>query len=63
MSVSEGQFYTKVDFDVKSYAASQIPGKNIKQLQSILLKCSALSEFKTRDKVKITIDVDPLNLL
>jgi len=38
-------------------------GKNIKQLQSILLKCSALNEFKTRDKVKITIDVDPLNLL
>ena len=38
-------------------------GKNIKQLQNILLKCSMLKEIKTRDKAKITIDVDPLNLV
>ncbi|MEK9628292.1 MAG: primosomal protein N' [Nitrospinota bacterium] len=40
-----------------------LKGGNMKQLQNILLKCSLLSETKTRDKVKITIDVDPLNLL
>ena len=38
-------------------------GENMKQLQNILLKCSPLNETKARDKVKITIDVDPLNLL
>lgn len=38
-------------------------GGNMKQLQNILLKCSQLNESKARDKVKITIDVDPLNLL
>lgn len=38
-------------------------GQNMKQMQNILLKCSLLNESKARDKVKITIDVDPLNLL
>ena len=38
-------------------------GGNMKQLQNILLKFSRLNEFKARDKVKLTIDVDPLNLL
>ena len=38
-------------------------GGSIKQLQNILLKCSQLNESKARDKVKLTIDVDPLNLL
>ena len=35
----------------------------MKQLQNILLKFSQLNESKARDKVKLTIDVDPLNLL
>ena len=35
----------------------------MKQLQNILLKCSELNDSKTRDKVKVHIDVDPLNLL
>ena len=35
----------------------------MKQLQNILLKFSRLNEAKARDKVKLTIDVDPLNLL
>ena len=38
-------------------------GKNMKQLQNILLKCPALKETNTRDKAKITIDVDPINLV
>ena len=38
-------------------------GRNMKQLQNILLKFSRLNESKARDKVKLTIDVDPLNLL
>ena len=38
-------------------------GGSMKQLQNILLKCSQLNESKARDKVKLTIDVDPLNLL
>ena len=38
-------------------------GKNIKQLQNILLKCCVLKETKTHDKAKITIDVDPINLV
>ena len=38
-------------------------GGNMKQMQNILLKCPQLNESKTRNKVKITIDVDPLNLL
>ena len=38
-------------------------GGNMKQLQNILLKFSQLNESKARDKVKLTIDVDPLNLL
>ena len=38
-------------------------GENMKQMQDILLKCHQLNESKAREKVKITIDVDPLNLL
>ena len=38
-------------------------GENMKQMQNILLKCHQLNESKAREKVKITIDVDPLNLL
>ena len=38
-------------------------GRNMKQLQNILLKFSRLNESKARDKVKLIIDVDPLNLL
>ena len=38
-------------------------GGNMKQLQNILLKFSQLNESMARDKVKLTIDVDPLNLL
>lgn len=38
-------------------------GENMKQLQNILLKCSSLNELKARDKIKINVDVDPLNLL
>ena len=38
-------------------------GKNIKQLQNILLKCCVLKGTKTHDKAKITIDVDPINLV
>ncbi len=38
-------------------------GGNMKQLQNILLKCSQVNETKAREKVKIIVDVDPLNLL
>ena len=38
-------------------------GENMKQMQNILLKCHQLNDSKAREKVKITIDVDPLNLL
>jgi primosomal protein N' (replication factor Y) (superfamily II helicase) len=36
---------------------------NMKQLQKILLKCSELNELKAFGKIKLSIDVDPLNLL
>ena len=36
---------------------------NMKQLQNILLKCSELNEPKAFGKIKLSIDVDPLNLL
>jgi len=38
-------------------------GKKMKQLQNILLKCPTLKETNSRSKAKITIDVDPINLL
>ena len=36
---------------------------NMKQLQNILLKCPELNEPKAFGKIKLSIDVDPLNLL
>ena len=37
--------------------------RNMKQLQNILLKYSELNEHKALGKIKLSIDVDPLNLL
>jgi len=38
-------------------------GGNMKQLQNILLKCPEINAPKAHGKVKLTVDVDPLNLL